>query len=100
METMSITEASRAGISNLVNAAESGREIALSKHGRVVAEVISAREIEGLRRDRESLRDAALLMTRIATDSGVRTDLDSAMAAFGIDRGELEVELDAERFEH
>jgi hypothetical protein len=34
-------------------------------------------------------------MARFATDSGARTDLDSAMEAFGINRSELEAEIRA-----
>lgn len=95
MNTLSITEANRSGISGLISSAESGQEIALSRHGRVVAEIVSADEIDQLRRDRETLRDAALVMTRIATDSGNRTNLDDAMTAFGVDRAELEAEIEA-----
>jgi len=61
-----------------------------------VAEVVSADEMDELRRDRDTLRDAALVMARFATDSGVRTDLDQAMKAFGFTREELEAELAAE----
>lgn len=95
MSTLSITEASRTGISGLVASAESGHDIALSRHGRVVAELVSATEIESLRRDRDTLRDAALILTRFATDTGARTDLDQALEEFGIDRSELEAEIDA-----
>lgn len=97
MTTMTITQASRKGVSGLVSSAEAGQDITLSRHGRVVAELVSAEEIAALRRDREMLRDAALVMARFATDSGVRTDLDGAMEAFGLDRTELEAELEAER---
>lgn len=90
---MSITEANRSGLSGLVSAAEKGEEVALSRHGRVVAEVISSEEARALRADRETLRDAALVMTRLATDSGNRTDLDDVMASFGIDRADLEQEI-------
>ncbi|MGP7814904.1 MULTISPECIES: type II toxin-antitoxin system Phd/YefM family antitoxin [Micrococcaceae] len=92
MATMSITDASRAGISALVTAAEEGKDTSLSRHGKVVAEIVSAREIAQLRRDRETLRDAALVMARFATDSGVRTDLDQAMEFFNLNRAELEAE--------
>lgn len=92
---MAISEAARTGFSKLVNSAESGVEIALSRHGRVVAEIVSAKELESLRRDRETLRDAALVMARFATDSGARTDLDDAMELFGISRAELEKEIEA-----
>lgn len=92
MTTLSITEASRTGLSALVAAAEKGREVPLSRHGKIVAEVVSAREIAELRHDRETLRDAALVMARFATDSGVRTDLDHAMEFFHLDRATLEAE--------
>lgn len=42
-----------------------------------------------------SLIDAALVITRMATDTGTRTDLDVAMERFGIDKAELKVEIDA-----
>lgn len=96
MTVMTISEAARAGISSLVASAEQGQDIVLSRHGRVVAEVVSTEEIEQLREDRRTLRDAALVMARVATDSGVRTDLDTAMEAFGFTREELEAELAAE----
>lgn len=64
----------------------------MSRHGKVVAEVVSAQEIAQLRQDRDTLRDAALVMARFATDSGVRTDLDQAMKFFNLNRAELEAE--------
>lgn len=95
MSTLTITQANHRGISGLASAAEAGDEISLSRHGHIVATILSAREAEQLRQDRETLRDAALVMTRMATDSGARTDLDDAMAMFGIDRDELQAEIDA-----
>lgn len=92
---MTITEASRRGVSGLVSAAVAGDDIALSRHGRVVAEIVSAEEINSLRRDREALRDAALVMARFATDSGVRVDLDEVMLKFGVSRAEIEAEIEA-----
>lgn len=64
----------------------------MSRHGKVVAEVVSAKEIAQLRQDRDTLRDAALVMARFATDSGVRTTLDQAMEFFNLNRAELEAE--------
>ncbi|QYH19088.1 type II toxin-antitoxin system Phd/YefM family antitoxin [Corynebacterium aquatimens] len=93
MKTLSITEASRSGISGLVAAAESGEPIALARHGRVVAEVVSADQMATLRQAQESLLDAALVMARFVTDSGERTDLDDALEMFGFSRTELEAEL-------
>jgi antitoxin (DNA-binding transcriptional repressor) of toxin-antitoxin stability system len=97
MVTMSITEASRAGVSALVSSAAAGDDVALSRHGRVVAQVVDATELAALRRDRETLRDAALVMARFATDDGSRTDLDDVIDAVGFSRVELERELDAEQ---
>lgn len=92
---MSITEANRTGLSGLVSSAEAGDDIALSRRGKIVAEVVGTEELADLRRDRETLRDVALVMTRMATDTGHRTDLDAAMSAFGIDRADLEAEIAA-----
>lgn len=94
MITMSITEASRAGISALAAAAQRGDDIALARHGRVIAEVVGSDELAELRRDRDVLRDAALVMARFATDDGGRTELDALIDSLGFSRTELE--LDAE----
>ncbi|WP_207345586.1 prevent-host-death family protein [Arthrobacter sp. E3] len=96
MSILTITEASRAGISALVASAEAGNDIPLSRHGKVVAEVVSAEEISSLRRDRDTLRDAALVMARFATDTCIRTDLNQAMESFGFTRAELEAEIVAD----
>ena len=93
MRTISITEASRSGISGLVTAAESGEPVALSRHGRIVAEVVSAEQMATLRQAQESLLDATLVMARFATDSGERVELDDAIEMLGFNRAELEAEL-------
>lgn len=94
MTILSITEANRTGISGIVASAEAGTPTTLSRHGRAVADVVSHQELRELRRDRDTLRDATLVMVRMAADSGTRTDLDQAMAVFGIDRAELEAEIE------
>jgi antitoxin (DNA-binding transcriptional repressor) of toxin-antitoxin stability system len=96
MVTMSITEASRVGVSALVSSAERHEDVALARHGRVVAQVVDAQELADLRRDRDTLRDAALVMARFATDDGARTELDAVIAAFGLTRDSLGHELDIE----
>lgn len=40
--------------------------------------------------------DAVLMLLRTATDTGHRTGLDEVIAAFGFNRSELELELEAE----
>mgnify|MGYP001046716098 CR=1 FL=1 len=96
MTQLSIAEASRLGVSGLVSSAEAGREIILARHGRVAAEVVSSQEMQQLRHDQELLRDATLVMSGFVTDSGARTDLDSAMSTFRFNRSELESEFEAE----
>ena len=93
VSVFSITDANHVGISGLVSSAESGRVVTLSRHGKPVAEIVSREEMDLLRRDRETLRDVVLIMTRMVTDSGNRTELDDAMEAFGINRDELESEI-------
>jgi hypothetical protein len=51
---------------------------------------------ESLSAAETDLRSAALVLTRLVTDDGRRTDLDDVIAAFGFDRAELEAELDAD----
>lgn len=93
MSVLSITDANRVGISGLVSSAEPGRVVTLSRHGKPVAEIVSREEMDLLRRDRETLRDVVLVMTRMVTGSGNRTELDDAMEAFGINQDELESEI-------
>lgn len=100
METLSITEASRRGISGLASFAEEHKRVALSRHGKVVAELVDAVELEQLFRDRETLQDATLALVRVATDTGNRTDLDEVIEQLGFSRSELEAELEAELRSH
>lgn len=44
----------------------------------------------------EDLADAALILARVATDTGARTDLNVAIGALGYDREVLEAEIDRE----
>lgn len=83
-------------MSGLVASAEEGTPVALSRHGRVVAEVVSAEEMAMLREAKDSLLETALVMARFATDNGNRTELDDVIETLGFNRAELEAELDAE----
>ena len=91
-----VSEASRRGIAGLIKDAEAGEDVVLARHGRPVAAVVSARQLDRLRALEGELRDAALVIVRAATDTGIRASLDQAMEAFGLDRAELEAELDAD----
>jgi hypothetical protein len=54
------------------------------------------RRQSGACRERDTLRDAALVTARFATDDGARTELDAVIAAFGLTRQSLGHELDVE----
>ena len=96
MKTMGISEASRTGISGLVSSAEAGESIAIARHGHVVAELISALEIERLRNSQEELLDALLVMSRFAADDGYRADLENVIESLGFDPEELKAALESE----
>lgn len=93
---MSVTAASGRGVAGLLKDAEHGEDIIVERHGRAVAAVISVDHFSELNNLRADLTAAALVLARELTDTGRRTDLDDAIAAFGFDRAELEAELDAD----
>lgn len=94
--TLSVTAATGRGVAGLVKDAERGEETIVERHGRAVAAVISVEHLDELRRVRADLVAASLVLARELSDTGNRTDLDDAIAAFGFDRTELEGELDAD----
>lgn len=91
--TLSVTAATGRGVAGLVKDAERGEDILVERHGRAV---ISVDHFEQIHRLRADLTAASLVLARELTDTGSRTDLDDAIAAFGFDRAELEDELDAD----
>jgi antitoxin (DNA-binding transcriptional repressor) of toxin-antitoxin stability system len=95
-ETVSVTEAAERGVSAIVRAAGEGHDIVVERHGQAVAAVVGMQRISELAELEADLRSAALVLSRLATDDGRRTDLDEVIAAFGYDRAELEAELDAD----
>jgi prevent-host-death family protein len=94
--TLSVTAASGRGVAGLVKDAEHGDDIIVERHGRAVAAVVSIDHLDEIRRVRADLTAAALVLSRELADTGNRTDLNDAIAAFGFDRSELEAELAAD----
>lgn len=86
---LSITEAARRGVSGLV-AAASEVDIILERHGEPVAAMIGMNRIEALEEARADLRDLALVLSRVATDSGDRVPFDDLLGTFGLSREELD----------
>lgn len=93
---VSVTEASARGVSGLVRSAERGEDVVVERHGQAVVAVVSMRRLDQIQQLEKDLRESVLLLARIATDTGARTELDEVIANFGFDRTELEAELDAE----
>ena len=92
--TMSVTEATGRGVAGLLKDAEQGQAALVTRHGQPVAAVVSMSRLRELRELESELRDALVVLTRIATDNGARVGLDDAIAAFGFSREALEDELD------
>ena len=93
---VSVTEAATRGVPNLVRAAEHGEDIVVERHGKAVAAVVSVAHLEAIKELESDLRESVLLLSRLATDSGSRTDLDDTISAFGLNRADLEAELGAD----
>lgn len=96
-QVVSVTDASRRGVSRLVADAESGAGIVIERRGRPAAVVMGATRLTRILAMEDDIRSAALVLSRALTDDGHRTSLDSVIAAFGFSRKELEGELDAEQ---
>lgn len=90
---VSVTEAATRGVSSLVRAAEHGEDVVVERHGKAVAAIVSMAHLEEISRLEHDLRESVLLLARVATDTGARTDLDAAIEALGLDRAELEADL-------
>ena len=93
---VSVTAAAARGLPKLVREAEQGEDLVVERRGKAVAALVSMRHLDEIRRLESDLHDSILLLARLATDSGQRTELDAVIAHFGFDRAELEAELDAD----
>ena len=92
--TMTVTEATGRGVAGLLKDAEQGQAALVTRHGKPVAAVVGMARLQELRALESELRDALVVLTRIAGDTGTRIGLDEALSALGFDRASLEAELD------
>ena len=95
--TLSVTDASKRGISRIVADAESGAGVVVERRGKPAAVVVGMKRMQSILEREDDLRSAALVLSRAATDTGNRTSLDDVITAFGFDRAELEEEFEAEQ---
>ena len=92
-DTISVTDASRYGVSKLVTDAENGRIRVVLRNNEAVAAIVNIPIMERLQRLDEMESDLRLLsiaLVRSAADSGRRHDLDDVAWELGIDPAELD----------
>lgn len=89
-QEISVTDAARRGVAGIVQDAERGTELIVTRRREPVAAVVAYERLAELERAETDLRDLALALARTMTDSGRRTPLDDVLAAFGHSRASLE----------
>lgn len=86
---VSVTEATQRGVAGIISDAEAG-DILVTRRNQPVAAIVSVRRIERIERVLDELRDLTLAMSRVATDDGVRISFDDLLAAYGLNRADLD----------
>lgn len=86
---MSVSEATQRGVAGLVADAERGSDVIVTRRHQAVVAVVSIRRLKEIEEAAADLRDLALALARVATDTGERTPLDEVLRAFGHTRESL-----------
>ena len=87
-DLISVTDASKRGVSALINEAESGQQRVVLRNNKPVAAVVGMESVERLSRLDELEDDLRLLsvaLARTVVDSGHRHTLDQVADEFGVD---------------
>jgi prevent-host-death family protein len=85
-DLISVSEATKRGISGLIRSVESGREPVIVRNNLPMAVVIGIRKLERLQQLEDDLADLALVTARALTDTGGRPDLDDILRQLGYTR--------------
>ncbi len=88
-DLLSISDASRLGVSRLVHEAEAGHEQVLLRNNKPIAAVIGMKRLEELQQMQEELLDLSLTAARMLTAGPRRHGLDEVLAQFGYTREQL-----------
>ena len=88
-DLISISEATKRGVSALVRAAEEGHEQVVLRNNRPVAAVVGIKRLEQLQKLEEDLLDVSLAAARMLTTGTRRHTLDEVLAQFGYTRDQL-----------
>ena len=86
---ISIAEATRLGISRLVQALECGREHVILRDNKAVATVISIERLDEMGDLEDTLIDVSVAFVRILTTSARRHSLDDVLTQLGYSRDDL-----------
>jgi len=88
-DLLSITDATKLGISGLVHRAERGHEPVLLRNNKPVAAVMGMARFEQLQHLEEDLLDISLATARMLTTGPTRQTLDEVLSQFGYTREQL-----------
>lgn len=88
-DLISISDASKLGVSGLARAAEEGHEHVLLRNNKPVAAVVGMARLERLQHLEENLIDVSLAVARTLTRGPDRHSLDEVLARLGYTRDEL-----------
>lgn len=88
-DLISISDASKLGISAIIRAAEAGREQVVLRNNKPVAAIVSIHRLDELEQLQDDLLDVALTTARMLTAGPERHDLDAVLAQFGYTRDQL-----------
>lgn len=86
---ISVTDASKLGLSALIRQAEEGHDRVLVRNNKAVAVVMSVERFEQLQHLQDDLLDITLGAARMMTSSGPSVSLDDVIERFGFTRDEL-----------
>ena len=88
-DLISISEASKLGVSALVREAEAGHEQVVLRNNKPVAAVVSMKRLEQLQQLQEDILDISLAAARMLTTGRRLHSLDEVLAQFGYTREQL-----------
>lgn len=95
-KAISVSEATKLGVSGLISAAEKSDVIHIERHGKPFGAVVSPSYLNELETLREDLLDTLLVVTRMVADDRERISLDDLIAESGFDKKELLAEVEKE----
>ncbi len=88
-DLISITDASKRGISALIREAEAGHEQVVVRNNKPVAAVINMKRLEQLQQLEEDLLDLSITAARMLATGPGRHSLDEVLTHFGYTRDQL-----------